>query len=47
MADTKELEVPITPSCRDADDLAGGLGGIQFSDLIGNHASHLGVIPGP
>jgi hypothetical protein len=45
LADTKEPKAPTTPSRRDANDLAGDLGGIQFFDLIGNHASHLGVIP--
>jgi hypothetical protein len=35
--------VPTAPSRCDTD----GLGGIQFSDLIGKHASHLGAIPCP
>jgi hypothetical protein len=47
LADTKEPEVPTTPSRRDTDDPADSLGGIQFSDLIGNHTSHLGAIPRP
>jgi hypothetical protein len=47
LADTKEPEAPTTPSRREADDVADGLGGIQFSDLIGNHACHLGAIPRP
>jgi hypothetical protein len=47
LADTKEPEVPTTPSHRDANDVADGLNGIQFSDLIGNNASHLGAIPRP
>jgi hypothetical protein len=47
LADTKEPEAPTTPSRRDADDLVDGLNGIQFSDLIRNHASHLRAIRRP
>jgi hypothetical protein len=43
LANTKEPEAPTTPSCRDVDDLADNLSGIQLSDLIVNHASHLGA----
>jgi hypothetical protein len=47
LADTKESEAPTTPSRRNADDLADGLGGIQFFGQIRNHASHLRAIRRP
>jgi hypothetical protein len=47
IAETRELTASAPASCRDVDDFAEDLGGICFSDLIGNLVDESGSNPSP